>query len=85
MTPTEFQKLLLMADRMSASSSPRKSDYGKGYHMGIQIHFNNNQWGSLPDHHSIAEIARRNGCHNVLSFARGYLDGYMGVKPELTD
>lgn len=50
--------------------------------MGIQIHFNNSQWGSLPDHHSIAEIARRNGCRNVVSFARGYLDGSMGVKPE---
>lgn len=82
MTYTEFQKLLLLADRLSASCSPRKSDYGRGYHMGIQIHFNNAQSGSLRDHHSIAEIARRNGCRNVASFARGYLDGSRGVKPE---
>ena len=82
MNYTEFQKLLLLADRMSASCAPRKSDYGRGYHMAIQIHFNNAQPESLPDHYSIAEIARSNGCRNVHAFARGYLDGYMGLKPE---
>jgi len=82
MTPTEFQKLLLLADSMSASCAPRKSDYGKGYHMGIQIHFNNGHRGSLPDHYSIAEIARSNRCRIVDAFARGYIDGYMGLKPE---
>ena len=30
----------------------------EGYHLGIQIHFNNARPGSLPDHYSIAEIAR---------------------------
>ncbi|MGW8285528.1 MAG: hypothetical protein ACWGPR_07385 [Candidatus Deferrimicrobiaceae bacterium] len=79
---TEFQKLLLLADSMIASCTPQKSDYGRGYHMGIQIHFNNGHRGSLPDHYSIAEIARSNGCRNVHAFARGYLNGYMGLKPE---
>jgi hypothetical protein len=82
---TEFQKLLLQADSLSASCSPQKSDYGKGYHMGIQIHFNSGHRGSLPDHYSIAEIARSNGCRNVHAFARGYINGYMGLKPEYTD
>ncbi len=82
MTYSEFQKLLLLADRMIASCAPRKSDYGKGYHMAIQIHFNNGQPGSLPDLYSIAEIARSNGCRNVHVFARGYRDGYLGLKPE---
>jgi len=81
---TEFQKLLLQADSLCASCSPQKSDYGKGYHMGIQIHFNSGHRGSLPDHYSIAEIARSNGCRNVHAFARGYLNGYMGLKPEYT-
>jgi len=84
MTYSKFQKLLLLADRMSASCAPSKAEYGRGYHMGIQIHFNNAQPGSLPDHHSIAEIARTNGCRNVHAFARGYNDGYMGLKPEYT-
>lgn len=84
-TYTEFQKLLLLADRLSSNSAPRKSDYGRGYHMAIQIHFNNAHRGSLPDHYSIAEIARRNRCRNVHAFARGYRDGIMGMKPEYTD
>jgi hypothetical protein len=84
MTYAEFQKLLLLADRMITSSAPKKTEYGRGYHMGIQIHFNNDQPGSLPDHYSIAEIARRNGCRNVHAFARGYRDGCMGLKPEYT-
>jgi hypothetical protein len=81
---TEFQKLLLQADSLSASCAPRISDYGRGYHMGIQIHFNNAHRGSLPDHYSITEIARSNGCRNVHAFARGYLDGHMGLKPKST-
>jgi hypothetical protein len=82
MTYADFQKLLLLADRMIASSAPRKAEYGRGYHLGIQIHFNNARPGSLPDHYSIAEIARQNGCRNVHAFARGYRDGCMGLKPE---
>ncbi|HZD40700.1 MAG TPA: hypothetical protein VE131_08275 [Terriglobales bacterium] len=84
-TYMEFQKLLLLADRLSSNSAPRKSDYGRGYHMAIQIHFNNPHRGSLPDHYSIVEIARRNRCRNVHAFARGYRDGFMGLKPEYTD
>jgi len=53
--------------------------------MGIQIHFNNGHRGSLPDHYSIAEIARSNRCRIVDAFARGYIDGYMGLKPEFAD
>lgn len=82
MTYAEFQKLLLLADRMVASCAPRKAEYGRGYLEGIQIHFNNGQQGSLPDHYSIAAIARRNGCRNVHAYARGYRDGFMGLKPE---
>ena len=84
MTYTKFQKLLLLADSMIASCALKKAEYGRGYQMGIQIHFNNTQPGSLPDNHSIAEIARTNGCRNVHAFARGYNDGYMGLKPEYT-
>jgi hypothetical protein len=84
MTYAEFEKFLLLADRMITSSSPRKADYGRGYQMGIQIHFDNTQLESLPDHYSIAEIARSNGCRNVHAFARGYRDGCMGLKPEYT-
>ena len=84
MTYAEFQKRLLLADKVIASCAPRKAEYGRGYQMGIQIHFNNTQPGSLPDHHSMAEIARTNGCRNVHAFARGYNDGYMGQKPEYT-
>ena len=84
MTYTKFQKLLLLADSMIASCALKKAEYGRGYQMGIQIHFNNTQPGSLPDNHSIAEIARTNGCRNVHAFTRGYNDGYMGLKPEYT-
>jgi len=82
MTFAEFRKLLLLADSMVASCAPKKAEYGRGYLMGIQIHFNNAQPGSLPDHYSIAQIARSNGCRNVHAFARGYRDGYLGQKPE---
>jgi hypothetical protein len=82
MTYAEFQKLLLLADSMVASCAPKKAEYGRGYHMGIQIHFNNAQPGSVPDQYSIAEIARVSGCRNVDAFARGYHDGCMGLKPE---
>ena len=84
MTYTEFQKLLLQADSLSTSCAPRKSEYGRGYQMGILIHFNEGQPGSLPDYHTIAEIARRNGCRIVHAFARGYSDGCMGLQPEYT-
>ncbi len=82
MTYTEFQRLLLLADSMVASCAPRKSEYGRGYQVGIQFHFSNPQPGSIPDQYSIAEIARGNGCRHVDAFARGYLDGCMGVKPD---
>jgi len=82
MTFAEVQKLLLLADSMIASCAPKKAEYGKGYHVGIQIHFNSAHPGSLPDHYSIAEIARSNGCRNVHAFVRGYRDGYLGLKPE---
>lgn len=82
MTYAELQKLLLLADRMIASSAPRKAEYGRGYQMGIQFHFTNTQPGSLPDHYYIADIARRNGCRNVHAFASGYRDGCKGLKPE---
>jgi hypothetical protein len=84
MTYAEYEKYLLLADSMIMSSAPRKADYGKGYNMGVQIHFNNTQLGSLPDNYSIAEIARSNGCRNVHAFVRGYRDGCMGLKPEYT-
>jgi hypothetical protein len=84
MTYSEFQKLLLLADRMITSCGPRKSEYGRGYQSGIQFHFSNAQPGSLPDHYMIADIARRNGSRDVHSYARGYRDGCKGLKPEYT-
>jgi hypothetical protein len=84
MTYSEFQNLLLLADRMITSCALGKSEYGRGYQSGIQFHFNNSQPGSLPDHYAIADIARRNGSRDVHSFARGYRDGCKGLKPEYT-
>ncbi len=85
MTYAEFQKLLLVADSMIGSCAPKKSEYGRGYHIGIQLHFSNPQPGSVPDHYSLAEIARENGCRNVDAFARGYRDGCKGLKPNYID
>jgi hypothetical protein len=82
MTYSEFQNLLLLADRMIASCAPRKAEYGRGYHSGIQFHFNNAQPESIPDHYTIADIARRNGSRDVHAYARGYRDGCKGLKPE---
>lgn len=82
MTYGEFHKLLLLSDSMIASCSPKKSEYGRGYQMGIQIRFNNPHPEPVPDPYSLAEIARGNGCRNVDAFARGYRDGCMGLKPE---
>jgi len=48
MTYSEFQNLLLLADRMIASCAPRKAEYGRGYHSGIQFHFNNGQPDQSP-------------------------------------
>jgi len=74
MTYAEFRKLLLLADSMIASCAPKKAEYGRGYHVGIQIHFNSAQPGSLPDHYSIAEIARSNGCRNAAMFMLSLVD-----------
>jgi hypothetical protein len=82
MTYKEFEKLLLLADRMIASSAPKKAEYGRGYQSGIQFQFNNAQPESLPDHYAIANIARRNGSRDVHAFSRGFLDGCKGLKPE---
>jgi hypothetical protein len=85
MTYADFQNLLLLADRMIASSAPKKAEYGRGYQMGIQFHFSNAQPGSLPDHYSINDIARKNGSRHIHSFASGYRDGCKGMKPEYPD
>jgi len=82
MTYADFEKLLLLADRMIASSIPRKVEYGRGYQSGLRFHFHNPQSASPPDHYSITETARRNGSRNVHAYARGYRDGCMGLKPE---
>ena len=60
----------------------KKMEYGRGYSEGIQFHFNNQHSTSPPDTYSIANIARRNGSRDVHSYARGYRDGYKGMKPE---
>jgi hypothetical protein len=83
-TYAEFEKLILLSDRMSASCVPRKADYGRGYHKGIKLHYCNPQPESLPDHYFIVEIARRDGSRDVHAYARGYLDGCMGLMPEDT-
>ena len=84
MTYAEFHKLLLLADSIVASCAPKKSDYGRGYRKGIEFHFGNPQPGSIPDRYFLADIARGNGCRCVDAFARGYRDGFMGMKPEYT-
>jgi ribosome modulation factor len=84
MTYAEFQKFLLLADRMIASSALRKAEYGRGYQNGIQVHFNNPQSTSPPDHYMVADIARRNASRDVHAYARGYSDGCKGLKPEST-
>jgi hypothetical protein len=84
MTYAEFQKLLLLADRMIASCAPKKAEYGRGYQNGIQFHFNNPQSTSPPDHYFVANIARSNGSRDVHAYARGYSDGCKGLKPKYT-
>jgi len=84
MTYMEFESLLLRAERLTAHCSPRKAEYWKGYRSGIEFHFQNGQHGSLPDHHSIVEVARRNRSNDVQAYARGYRDGCKGLKPEDT-
>jgi len=86
MTYSEFQNLLLLADRMINSRVPRKAEYGRGYSQGVRFHFNNPQSTPPPDHHNlIAVIARRYGSQDVHSYTRGYCDGRKGLKPEYTD
>jgi hypothetical protein len=69
---------------MMASCVPRKAEYGRGYSSGIKFHYYNPQSESPPDHYSIANIARRDGSRDVHAYARGYLDGCKGSKPEYT-
>jgi hypothetical protein len=83
MTYAEFEKLLLLADRLIASCVPRKVEYGTGYQSGLKFHFHNPQSES-PDHYRIADIARKTGSHYVHDYARGYRDGCNGWKPEYT-
>ena len=82
MTYSEFQNLLLLADRMINSRVPMKAEYGRGYSQGIRFHFNNPQFTSPPDHKIIADIARISGSQDVHSYSRGYRDGRNGLKPE---
>jgi hypothetical protein len=82
MTYMEYEKLLLMADRLTSICNPRKAEYWKGYRSGIEAHFQNGQQESLPDHYSIMEVARRNRSSDVHAYARGYRDGCKGLKPE---
>jgi hypothetical protein len=82
MTSSEFQNLLLLANRMISSREPRKAEYGRGYGQGIRFHFNNPQFSSPPDHKIIADIARIYGSQDVHSYIRGYCDGRKGLKPE---
>jgi len=84
MTYGELENLLLLSDRMMMSCAPRKAEYGRGYHEGIKFHYNNPQSTSFLDHYSIADIARRNGSHDVHAYVRGYRDGCKGLKPEYT-
>lgn len=84
MTYAEFEKLILLSDRMSASCVPRKADYRRGYHRGIKLHYCNPHPESLPDHYFIVEIARRDGSRDIHAYALGYLDGCMGLIPEDT-
>ena len=86
MTYSEFQNLLLLADRMINSRVPRKAEYGRGYSQGVRFHFNNPQSTPPPDHPNlIAVIARRYGSQDVHSYTRGYCDGRKGLKPEYID
>lgn len=82
MTYMEYEKLLLMADRLTSICNPRKAEYWKGYRSGIEAHFQNGQQESLPDHYSIMEVARSNRSCDVHAYARGYRDGCKGLKPE---
>ena len=82
MTYAEFENLILLSDRMIASCIPGKSEYWKGYNSGIKFYFCNSQPESLPDHHFIVEIARRNGSRDVHAYACGYRDGCNGLIPE---
>jgi len=82
MTSSEFQNLLLLADRMISSRVPRKAEYGRGYSQGIRFHFNNPQSTSSPHHNLIADIVSRYGSQDVHSHTRGYCDGRKGLKPD---
>jgi len=82
MTHAEFENLLLLADRLIASSEPRKTEYGRGYQCGIKFHFDDARPELLPDHYSIADVARRNGSRDVHAYICGYRDGCKGLKPE---
>ena len=84
MTYMEFEKLRLQADRLTAVCNPRKAEYWKGYRSGIEFHFRNGQPESLPDQYAVVEVARRNRSNDVHAYARGYLDGCKGLKPEGT-
>ena len=84
MTFSDFENLLLLADRMIAGNNLRKAEYGRGYRSGIKDHFDNVQPESLPDHYFLAEVARRNGSRDVHAYIRGYLDGCKGLNPEYT-
>ena len=83
-TYAEFEKLILLSDRMILSCVPRKSEYWRGYNSGIKIHFQNGQQESFPDYYFIVEIARRDGSRDVHAYARGYRDGCKGLIPENT-
>jgi len=82
MTYAEFEKLILLSDRMISSCVPGKSEYWRGYNSGIKFHFQNGRQEALPDHYFIVEIARREGSRDVHAYAHGYRDGCNGLIPE---
>ena len=82
MTFTEFEKLLLLADRLTAECEPRKAEYWRGFRSGIQYFFKDGLPESLRDHYTLMYVATRGtGDPYFDAYARGYRDGCKGLKP----
>jgi hypothetical protein len=83
MTYAELENAIMLADRMIASNSLAKAEYGRGYQSGIKEYYDNGQQESFIDHYFIAEIARRNHSRDVHAFVRGYSDGAKGLELDM--
>jgi len=79
----ECGPLLSIIDRMIDTSEPQRAEYLRGYQRGIQVDILGVSGERIEDHFLLIDYAGGgSGDPYIDSYARGYRDGYEGMKPE---